>query len=144
VGGRTGASDDAPAVSHAVTMTEIAPEYAGPDGRHGRHLVAATAVGAPATLDDAVLVPRMRAELAAMRAVAGLDDGAALVPVAIDRVPYAQFAQPPGARARRTPATAGLPGLWRASETAHSSSLEGAARGGRLAADALLAQPGRV
>jgi hypothetical protein len=79
-----------------------------------------------------------------MRAVAGLDDGAALVPVAIDRVPYAQFAQPPGARARRTPATAGLPGLWRASETAHSSSLEGAARGGRLAADALLAQPGRV
>jgi len=31
--------------------------------------------------------------------------------------------------------------LWRASETAHSSSLEGAARGGALAAEALFAQP---
>jgi hypothetical protein len=56
-------------------------------------------------------------------------------------VPYAQFPQPPGARARRTPATAGLPGLWRASETAHSSSLEGAARGGALTAAAILAVP---
>jgi hypothetical protein len=65
-----------------------------------------------------------------------------MVPVAIERVPYAQFPQPPGARARRTPASAGLPGLWRASETAHSSSLEGAARGGGLAAQAILASPG--
>jgi hypothetical protein len=105
--------------------------------------VAATAVGAAALLPDDTLVPRMRAELAAMRRAAGLDAGPPLVPVAVDRVPYAQFAQPPGARARRTPATAGLPGLWRASETAHSSSLEGAARGGTLAAEAVLAQPVR-
>jgi hypothetical protein len=121
-------------------MTEVAPEYAAPDARHGRHLVAATAVGEPAALADDVLLPRMRTELAAMRRAAGLDAGAALVPVTVDRVPYAQFAQPPGARARRTPATAGLPGLWRASETAHSSSLEGAARGGTLAAEAILAE----
>ena len=130
-----------PAVSHAVTMTEVAPEYAAADARHGRHLVAATAVGPAAALGDGELVPRMRAELAAMRHAAGLDDGPALIPVAVERVPYAQFAQPPGARARRTPASAGLPGLWRASETAHSSSLEGAARGGALAAEALFAQP---
>jgi hypothetical protein len=76
-----------------------------------------------------------------MRRAAALDDGPALVPVAVERVPYAQFAQPPGARARRTPASGGLAGLWRASETAHSSSLEGAARGGTLAAQAVLAQP---
>jgi phytoene dehydrogenase-like protein len=132
---------EAPAVSHAVTITEVAPEYAHADARHGPHLVAATAVGAPAALDDAALVGRMRAELAAMRQAAGLDEGPALVPVAVDRIPYAQFAQPPGARARRTPASAGLPGLWRASETAHSSSLEGAARGGALAAEAILAAP---
>jgi phytoene dehydrogenase-like protein len=132
---------DAPAVSHAVTMTEVAPEYAAPDAAYGRHLVAATAVGEAAALPDSALVARMRADLAAMRASAGLDAAApALVPVAVDRVPYAQFAQPPGARARRTPASAGLPGLWRASETAHSSSLEGAARGGALAAAAILAE----
>jgi phytoene dehydrogenase-like protein len=137
---------DAPAVSHAVTMTEIAAEYARPDAAHGPHLVAATAVGEPAGLPDDVLVARMRADLAAMRAAARPDaaaDAPALVPVAVDRVPYAQFAQPPGARARRTPASAGLPGLWRASETAHSSSLEGAARGGTLAAEAILAQAAR-
>ena len=138
---RAEAGGDAPAVSHAVTMTEVAPEYAAPDAAHGPHLVAATAVGEPATWGDDRLVAQMRAELAAMRAAAGLGrgsgDGPALTPVAVDRVPYAQFAQPPGARGRRTPASAGLPGLWRASETAHSSSLEGAARGGTLAADAI-------
>lgn len=136
---RAAAGGDAPAVSHAVTMTEVAPEYAAAGAAHGPHLVAATAVGESATLADDALVGRMRADLSAMRAAAGLDAGPALVPVAVERVPYAQFAQPPGARGRRTPASAGLPGLWRASETAHSSSLEGAARGGTLAAEALLA-----
>lgn len=136
---RAAAGGDAPAVSHAVTMTEVAPAYAAAGAAHGPHLVAATAVGQPATLADDALVGRMRADLGAMRAAAGFDAGPALVPVAVERVPYAQFAQPPGARARRTPASAGLPGLWRASETAHSSSLEGAARGGTLAAEAVLA-----
>jgi hypothetical protein len=44
------------------------------------------------------------------------------------------------ARGARRPRR-GCPELWRASETAHSSSLEGAARGGALAAAAILAQP---
>jgi uncharacterized protein with NAD-binding domain and iron-sulfur cluster len=131
-GGDAGGDDDhAPAVSHAVTMTEVAPEYAAPDARHGRHLVAATAVGAPATLDDGALVPRMRAELAAMRAAAGFDAGAALVPVAVDRVPYAQFAQPPGARARRTPASAGLPRPLAGERDGALQLAEGAARAAR-------------
>jgi phytoene dehydrogenase-like protein len=38
---------DAP-IAHAVTLTEVAPEYATADARHGRHLLAATAVGAQA------------------------------------------------------------------------------------------------
>ncbi|HEY0779439.1 MAG TPA: hypothetical protein VGD56_15840, partial [Gemmatirosa sp.] len=58
--------------------------------------------------------------------------------VAVERVPYAQFPQPPGTRARRTSAATSLPGLWRASETAHSSSFEGAARGGTGAAEAVM------
>jgi hypothetical protein len=75
-----------------------------------------------------------------MRAAAGLPplpDGA-LVPVAVERVPYAQYAQPPGAAGRRTPPTTRIRGLWRASEEAHTSSLEGAARGGVQAARALM------
>lgn len=128
-----------PAVSHVVTLTEVAPEYAAVDAPHGRHLLAASAVGAAAALDDDVLAARMLAELAGMRRAAGLGPVPALAPVAVERVPYAQFAQPPGTRARRTAAATALPGLWRASETAHSSSFEGAARGGTLAAEGVLA-----
>lgn len=131
--------DPRPAVSHAVTLTEVAPEYAAADAPHGRHLLAVTAVGAAAALDDDVLAARMLAELAGMRHAAGLEPIAALVPVAVERVPYGQFPQPPGTRRRRTGAATALPGLWRASETAHSSSFEGAARGGTLAAEAVLA-----
>ena len=57
--------------------------------------------------------------------------------VAIERVPHAQFAQPPGTRGRRMPAHTAVPRLWRAGEMAHTSSLEGAARGGLMAARAV-------
>ncbi|GJG86135.1 amine oxidase [Gemmatimonadetes bacterium T265] len=127
-----------PAVSHAVTLTDVAPEYAAADAPHGRHLLAASAVGAAAALDDDVLAARMLAELAGMRRAAGLGPVPALAPVAVERVGYAQFAQPPGTKGRRTGGGTELPGLWRASETAHSSSLEGAARGGMLAAEGVL------
>lgn len=128
-------------VSHAVTITEVAPGYAAADAPHGRHLLAATLLGDAASGDDDALDDAARADVATMRARAGLAPLDGMTRIAVERVPYAQFAQPPGARARRTPATAGAPGLWRASETAHSSSLEGAARGGVLAARAVLGQP---
>ena len=133
-GTAAGSAEPWPAVSHAVTLTEVAPEYAAFDAPHGRHLLAASAVGAAAALDEDALAARMLAELAGMRRAAGLGPVPALAPIAVERVPYAQFAQPPGTRERRTGAETGLPGLWRASETAHSSSFEGAARGGELAA----------
>ena len=63
---------------------------------------------------------------------------ASLSRVAVWRVPYAQFAQPPGGREHRPTIACGIPGLWRASEVLHSSSLEGAARGGQDAARAVL------
>jgi hypothetical protein len=63
---------------------------------------------------------------------------ASLTRAAIWRVPYAQFAQPPGWRDHRPTIACGIPGLWRASEVLHSSSLEGAARGGQDAARAVL------
>jgi hypothetical protein len=125
-------ADPSPVVSHAVTLTEVAPEYA----PRGRHLLAATAVGTAAELDERTLL-----ELAA-RDVARLRGGPlpSLQHVATWRVPYAQYPQPPHFRERRPAiAAAGVSGLWLASELLHSSSLDGAARGGRDAAHAIVA-----
>ena len=125
-------------ISHAVTITDVAPEYA----PRGVSLIAASAVGDAADLSDAELDIAARRELAAMARATG--DAAAetktasLSRVAIWRVPYAQFAQPPGWREHRPTIACGIPGLWRASEVLHSSSLEGAARGGQDAARAVL------
>ena len=120
-----------PVVSHAVTLTEIAPEYA----PAGRHLLSATAVGEAAALDDAELLRQALDDVAAMR-------GGALPPMqhlTTWRVPYAQYPQPPHFREQRPAiAASGVAGLWLASELLHSSSLDGAARGGRDAARAIV------
>jgi len=120
-------------VSHAVTLTDVAPEYA-----TGKQLLAATVLGEAATLPDDRLDDTARREIAAMAAASGDKADITLTRLAIWRVPYAQFAQPPGWRELRPTIACGLPGLWRASEVLHSSSLEGAARGGQSAARALL------
>jgi phytoene dehydrogenase-like protein len=120
-------------VSHAVTLTEVAPSYA----PVGRHLIAATVLGEAATHDDATLDAAVRRDLGLM---APTPVSEALSHVATWRVPLAQFAQPvlaADASGRRSAHTA-LPNLWRASEVLHSSSLEGAARGGQQAAHAVL------
>ena len=127
-------------VSHAVTLTEVAPSYA----PAGTQLIAATVVGAAADQDDASLDAAARRELQQMAAAGGIAAGAqavrALQHVATWRVPFSQFVQPPGSMATRPGPSIGLPGLWRAGEQLHSSSLEGAARGGQLAAAAVLAR----
>jgi phytoene dehydrogenase-like protein len=128
--------------AHAVTLTDVAPEYATDGARHGPHLLSLTAVGAHAALDDDALLRAARAQIAEMRTAArgrGASGPDALHPVAVERVPWSQYPQPPGAAARRASAATALPGLWRASEAAHTSSLEGAARGGVAAARAVLA-----
>jgi len=126
-------ADPRAVVSHAVTLTDVAPEYAPP----GTSLLAATAVGEAAQLDDESLDAAARRELAQMAKAAG-HTASDMNRSAIWRVPYAQFAQPPGWRDHRPTIGCGIPGLWRASEFLHSSSLEGAARGGQSAARALL------
>jgi phytoene dehydrogenase-like protein len=131
-------ADAAAVISHAVTITDVAPDYA----PRGVSLIAASAVGDAADRSDAELESAARRELAAMAIAAG-DAGAemktaALSRVAIWRVPYAQFAQPPGWQDHRPTVACGIAGLWRASEVLHSSSLEGAARGGQDAARAVL------
>jgi phytoene dehydrogenase-like protein len=131
-------ADSAATISHAITLTDVAPEYA-----VGQQLIAATALGASADLSDDALDRAAQREIGAMAAAQG-DTGrdtraTTLTRLAIWRVPYAQFAQPPGWREQRPTIACGFPGLWRASEVLHSSSLEGAARGGQSAARALAA-----
>ena len=122
-------------VSHAVTISNVAPTYA----PAGDALTAATVLGAAATLDDATLVARVRNDLARM---SGTAEAAQAELLAVWRVPFSQYAQPPGSVSRRVPAVTSLPGLFVASEVAHTSSLEGAARGGVAAADAVLGSIG--
>ncbi|MEP6778871.1 MAG: FAD-dependent oxidoreductase, partial [Gemmatimonadaceae bacterium] len=122
-------------ISHAITLTQVAPEYA-----PGKHLLVATAVGESANLSDSQLEDAARSELARMATVANVGAFPESFRVAVRRVPYSQFAQPPGFVPAPPEFNGGPTGLWRASELMHSSSLEGAARGGQHAARALLAR----
>ena len=122
-------------VSHAITISNVAPGYA-PDGWC---LTAATMLGAAAALDEADLIPRVRADLLVM---AGKDECGSAELLAIYRVPYSQFAQRPGSAVRRVPAETAARGLFVASEIGHTSSLEGAARGGMAAAEAVMRSVG--
>jgi phytoene dehydrogenase-like protein len=124
-------------VSHAITMTEVAPSYA----PAGRHLVSATVLGSAAEQPDDALDRAVRSDLARMAAAAGTgaEAAAAMERVAVWRVPLSQYAQPVERGDVAAPsARTALPGLVRASEVLHSSSLEGAARGGQAAARAIL------
>ncbi len=120
-------------VSHAITISDVAPEYSPRDA----HLLAATVLGEQAVRADDALDAAVRTDIARMSQATS---PATLTRIAIWRVPLAQYAQPVinSGVAPRTARTA-IPGLWRASETLHSSSLDGAARGGLMAAQAILA-----
>jgi hypothetical protein len=59
--------------------------------------------------------------------------------ISVCHVPYAQYPQPPHFRKRRPSVATSVAGLWVAGEALHSSSLEGAAHGGRDAAQAVVA-----
>jgi protoporphyrinogen oxidase len=118
-------------LSHGVTVTNVAPEHA----PAGTHLLATNSVGDAAALDDATLVARTRGDLQGMTSSPLPAD---LQVLAIERVPMAQVAQPPRKVQAQAPVATPIPRLVLASELSHSSSLEGAARAGEAAAQALL------
>jgi phytoene dehydrogenase-like protein len=119
-------------VSHAITISNVAPSYA----PSGQTLTAATVLGVAAELPDDALVRRVRSDLGEMGGQHQAANRAELL--AIWRVPYSQYAQSPGSVERRVPAATSQSGLFIASELGHTSSLEGAARGGLAAAEAVL------
>jgi phytoene dehydrogenase-like protein len=118
-------------VSHAITLSNVAPSYAPTN----QALTSATVLGAEADREDRELVQRVRSDLVAM---SGQDQAASAELLGVWRVPFSQYAQPPGAVARRIPGSTAMDGLFIASEWSHTSSLEGAARGGVAAAGAVL------
>lgn len=120
-------------ISHAVTITEVAPEYA-----NSGALTVATAVGPAANLGDVELERAARTILSHFASVSSLNANADLALIDIQRVPLSQFAQLPNTRLAQPKVDPDISGLWQASEFLHSSSIEGAARGGRMAAMALL------
>lgn len=117
-------------VNEVVQLTNIAPEYAPP----GRHLLCANVLHAMDGSDAAIA----RAVHDDLRTWLPGADRTTLEVVDVVRVPYAQFAQPPGIYGRLPGPVTRTRGLYLAGEYLHSSSIQGAMRGGELAAAAVL------
>jgi phytoene dehydrogenase-like protein len=116
-------------VTTVAATSVVAPSYAPPD----RHLVCASCVGLPHAGDDQALEGAARAQL---RDWFGGDvEGWRLLRV--DRIPWAQHAQPPGTPAQR-PVRVG-PGVLVAGDGVENASIDGALRAGRRAAETVLA-----
>lgn len=129
------ASPDA-LVNNAQLLSNVAPSYAPPE----HHLLSAAVLGAPA-LSDEELFARTLADLrrifsGSRRALRALNGYA---PLAIYRIAYAQFPQPPGTRAMLPTSSTSRQGLYFAAEFTDSSSINGAIASGEACA-ALIAR----
>ena len=117
------------APNHVAVLSAVAPEYA----PAGRQLLAATFLGRP-DADDAGLADRTRSTLAAWYPDRTVDD---LEVLATDRIPFAQFDQPPGTHARLPAPDAPEGPVVLAGDYTRWSSIEGALRSGREAVRAV-------
>lgn len=122
-------------VNNAVQISNVALGYAPP----GEHLLSATVVSVP-PLDDEELFARALADLrrmlvgdaAAQRALAGYR------PLRLYRIPYGQFAQPPGIHPGLPDNRSGRPGLFFAAEFTEASSINAAMISGEKCAEVVL------
>jgi phytoene dehydrogenase-like protein len=114
-------------VNNAVEMSNISEKYAPPD-RHLLYAVALTGMDLP----DGELYRR------------GIEDlsrwypGADFRPLTLRRIPYGQFAQPPGIHSRLPENTTKTPGLVLAGEYTEDSSINGSMLSGEKAAGAVI------
>jgi phytoene dehydrogenase-like protein len=117
-------------INNAVLMTNIAPTYAPPH----KHLLAVTVLGSPEG-DDEQLARRCRAELAQWYPDADLTRWKL---VKTYRIPFSQFAQPPGIYDQLLDNRTAVEGLYLAGEYTKSSSIQGAMHSGEHTAKAIL------
>ncbi|GAC1359151.1 MAG: NAD(P)/FAD-dependent oxidoreductase [Ktedonobacteraceae bacterium] len=123
-------------VNNAVLLTNMAPTYAPPH----KHLLSVTVLGNPRD-DDETIVARSRAEIARWFPAYNLERWQLL---ALYRIPFAQFSQPPGVYDTLPPNTTDVAGLYLAGEYTQSSSIQGAMHSGEFAAREVLKQPDYV
>ncbi|MCC6791329.1 MAG: FAD-dependent oxidoreductase [Thermomicrobiales bacterium] len=121
------------AVNHLAPHSAVAPSYAPP----GEHLLAAIFVGeeALAEPDDDKLVHLARTDAAAMLR----HDVGDWRSLGVVRVPFSQFAQPPGIHQTLPRVRTATPGLYLSGEMIVDSSQNGAFISGETAADAIVA-----
>jgi phytoene dehydrogenase-like protein len=117
-------------VNTLVQITNIAPRYAPP----GQHLVSATVLDLPQS-DDVNIAARALEDI---RRMVPRCDLSTLEPLAVIRVPFAQYAQRPGFYHALPANETGIAGLIVAGDGTLSSSIQGAMLSGRRAADAAL------
>ena len=130
-----------PFINNTVLATNIAPEYAPP----GQHLLSATILGQPQGSDDDLFARG----LTDLRRIFRGDPHAEVAltgyrPLAIYRIPYGQFAQPPGVHLSLPDNESGQPGLFFASEFTEASSLNAAMVSGEKAAALILQTAGPI
>lgn len=122
-------------VNNAQLLTNVAPTYA----PEGQHLLSVTVLGNPQHLDDDELFLRAMADLRVMlagnrQALRALDS---YQPLRLYRIPFAQFAQPPGRFAHLPTNQSRQAGLYFAGEFTEASSINAALNSG-MACAALL------
>ena len=128
-GRESGSTTDRGWPNQIVPQSAVAPEYA----PAGRSLVSATFLGEP-DADDAELTARTRGALDAWfpeRRVDGLEL------LETDRIPFAQFAQPPGVHETLPDSRSPEGSVYLAGEYTSWSSIQGAMESGRTAAAAV-------
>ena len=122
-------------VNNVAPLTTIAPTLA----PKGKHLLSASVLGVPEG-DDVTLYARALADIKRMFAgdLAALTALAAYRPLALYRIPYGQFAQPPGVYPTLPENQTKTPGLYLAGEFTAASSLNAAMRSGEKCAATIL------
>jgi phytoene dehydrogenase-like protein len=121
-------AEDAPFVNNAVQISNVSERYAPP----GRHLLSAVALTG-LELPDGEIYRR------------GIEDlsrwypDADFRPLALYRIPYGQFAQPPGIHGRLPENVTRTQGLFLAGEYTEDASINGSMLSGEKAAGAVLA-----
>lgn len=121
---------DQPGPNHVAPLSEVAPEYAPDDTA----LVAATYLGQPDASDDD-LGARTYSTLASWYPERSFAD---LRAIHTERVPFAQFAQPPGIFEELPGNRAPEGSVYLAGDYTEMSSLNGAMASGRKAAEAVI------
>ncbi len=122
-------------VNHVVDVSQAAPSYA----PKGRHLIAATVLGEAAE-SDLVLAGNVKSEIQAWLPKAKVSSWR---PLKVDRISFAQMAQPAGFGETLPLNETKTPGLFFAGEFTTYSSIDGAVLSGQQAAEAVIGRISR-